>query len=181
MGRPTAESLRAMIEWHALEDTIELLEAERSLLRDKLLEHSLEPMPGLQRTARRARSGRRAEGDRHQRPSLVRGVRAAAGSICTRASSSCSPAKTWSTASRRRTSINSRPRSSASRRRRRWCSKTASTAAAPESRPARSPSRCRTATRAATISTGVALRRRHAGRSADSASARHRELKATIA
>lgn len=47
MGRPTAESLRAMIEWHALDDTIELLEAERSLLRDKLLEQSLEPMPGL--------------------------------------------------------------------------------------------------------------------------------------
>jgi pseudouridine 5'-phosphatase len=47
MGRPTAESLRAMIEWHALEDTIELLEAERSLLRDKLLEESIEPMPGL--------------------------------------------------------------------------------------------------------------------------------------
>jgi pseudouridine 5'-phosphatase len=47
MGRPTAESLRAMIEWHALEDTIERLEAERSLLRDKLLEESIEPMPGL--------------------------------------------------------------------------------------------------------------------------------------
>jgi len=47
MGRPTAESLRAMIEWHALEDTVEFLEAERSLLRDKLLETSLEPMPGL--------------------------------------------------------------------------------------------------------------------------------------
>ncbi len=47
MGRPTAESLRRMIEWHALEDTIELLDAERSLLRDKLLETSLEPMPGL--------------------------------------------------------------------------------------------------------------------------------------
>jgi HAD superfamily hydrolase (TIGR01509 family) len=47
MGRPTAESLRRMIEWHALEDTIELLDAERSRLRDKLLETSLEPMPGL--------------------------------------------------------------------------------------------------------------------------------------
>jgi HAD superfamily hydrolase (TIGR01509 family) len=47
MGRPTAESLRAMIEWHALDDTVELLDAERSLLRDKLLEHSLESMPGL--------------------------------------------------------------------------------------------------------------------------------------
>jgi pseudouridine 5'-phosphatase len=47
MGRPTAESLRLMIEHHALEDTIEHLEAERSLLRDKLLETSLEPMPGL--------------------------------------------------------------------------------------------------------------------------------------
>lgn len=47
MGRPTAESLRAMIEWHALEDTVELLDAERSLLRDTLLEESLEAMPGL--------------------------------------------------------------------------------------------------------------------------------------
>jgi HAD superfamily hydrolase (TIGR01509 family) len=47
MGRPTAESLRKMIEWHALEDTLELLEAERSLLRDKLLDESIEPMPGL--------------------------------------------------------------------------------------------------------------------------------------
>jgi HAD superfamily hydrolase (TIGR01509 family) len=47
MGRPTAESLRKMIEWHALEDTIELLEAERALLRDNLLEMSLAPMPGL--------------------------------------------------------------------------------------------------------------------------------------
>jgi pseudouridine 5'-phosphatase len=47
MGRPTAESLRAMIEWHALEDTVELLEAERSLLRDKLLKISLDAMPGL--------------------------------------------------------------------------------------------------------------------------------------
>jgi pseudouridine 5'-phosphatase len=47
MGRPTTESLRAMIEWHALEDTVELLEAERSLLRDTLLEESIEPMPGL--------------------------------------------------------------------------------------------------------------------------------------
>ena len=47
MGRPTAESLRRMIDWHALEDTVELLDAERSLLRDKLLETSLEPMPGF--------------------------------------------------------------------------------------------------------------------------------------
>lgn len=47
MGRPTAQSLRKMIEWHALEDTVELLEVERSLLRDKLLEVSLAPMPGL--------------------------------------------------------------------------------------------------------------------------------------
>jgi len=47
MGRPAAESLRKMIEWHALEDTVELLDAERSLLRDKLLETSIEPMPGL--------------------------------------------------------------------------------------------------------------------------------------
>jgi len=47
MGRPTADSLRRMIEWHALEDSVELLEAERSLLRDKLLEMSLAPMPSL--------------------------------------------------------------------------------------------------------------------------------------
>ncbi|MGD9635232.1 MAG: HAD family hydrolase [Pirellulales bacterium] len=47
MGRPTVESLRAMIEWHALEDTVEFLDAERSVLRDKLMEASLEPMPGL--------------------------------------------------------------------------------------------------------------------------------------
>jgi HAD superfamily hydrolase (TIGR01509 family) len=47
MGRPTAESLRAMIEWHALEDTVEFLDAERSLLRDKLLEISIDAMPGL--------------------------------------------------------------------------------------------------------------------------------------
>lgn len=47
MGRPTAESLRAMIEWHTLADTVELLDSERSLLRDKLMETSLEPMPGL--------------------------------------------------------------------------------------------------------------------------------------
>lgn len=47
MGRPTAESLRRMIEWHALEDSIEQLDAERTALRDKLLETSLEPMPGL--------------------------------------------------------------------------------------------------------------------------------------
>lgn len=47
MGRPTAESLRKMIEWHALEDTVEMLDAERSLLRDQLLEASIEPMPGL--------------------------------------------------------------------------------------------------------------------------------------
>lgn len=47
MGRPTAESLRAMIEWHALSDTVEFLDAERSQLRDKLMETSLEPMPGL--------------------------------------------------------------------------------------------------------------------------------------
>lgn len=47
MGRPTCESLRAMIEWHALSDTVEFLDAERSRLRDKLMETSLEPMPGL--------------------------------------------------------------------------------------------------------------------------------------
>jgi HAD superfamily hydrolase (TIGR01509 family) len=47
MGRPTAESLRAMIEWHSLDDTLEQIEAERSLLRDTLLDQSLEPMPGL--------------------------------------------------------------------------------------------------------------------------------------
>ncbi len=47
MGRPTAESLSKMIEWHALEDTAESLDAERSLLRDTLLEQSIEPMPGL--------------------------------------------------------------------------------------------------------------------------------------
>jgi HAD superfamily hydrolase (TIGR01509 family) len=47
MGRPTAESLRTMIEWHALDDTVDFLEAERSLLRDKLLETSLDAMPGL--------------------------------------------------------------------------------------------------------------------------------------
>jgi HAD superfamily hydrolase (TIGR01509 family) len=47
MGRPTAESLRKMIEWHALEDTVEMLDAERSLLRDELLEASIGPMPGL--------------------------------------------------------------------------------------------------------------------------------------
>jgi len=47
MGRPTAESLRKMIQWHALEDSVELLDAERSQLRDTLLEASLAPMPGL--------------------------------------------------------------------------------------------------------------------------------------
>jgi HAD superfamily hydrolase (TIGR01509 family) len=47
MGRPTAESLRKMIDWHALDDSVELLDAERSQLRDKLLESSLAPMPGL--------------------------------------------------------------------------------------------------------------------------------------
>jgi HAD superfamily hydrolase (TIGR01509 family) len=47
MGRPTAESLRKMIEWHALEESVERLDAERSLLRDTLLEASLAPMPGL--------------------------------------------------------------------------------------------------------------------------------------
>jgi pseudouridine 5'-phosphatase len=47
MGRPTAESLRKMIDWHALEDSVELLDAERSQLRDKLLAASLAPMPGL--------------------------------------------------------------------------------------------------------------------------------------
>jgi HAD superfamily hydrolase (TIGR01509 family) len=47
MGRPTADSLRRMIEWHALEDSVELLDVERSLLRDKLLEMSLAPMPSL--------------------------------------------------------------------------------------------------------------------------------------
>ncbi len=47
MGRPTAESLKKMIEWHSLEDSLELLDAERSLLRDKLLELSLAPMSGL--------------------------------------------------------------------------------------------------------------------------------------
>jgi pseudouridine 5'-phosphatase len=47
MGRPTAESLRAMIEWHSLDDAIEQLDEERAILRDKLLEQSLEPMPGL--------------------------------------------------------------------------------------------------------------------------------------
>jgi HAD superfamily hydrolase (TIGR01509 family) len=47
MGRPTAESLRKMIDWHALADSVESLQAERSLLRDKLLETSLELMPGL--------------------------------------------------------------------------------------------------------------------------------------
>src|SRR3990172_12031000 len=47
MGRPTAESLRLMIERHALKDTVELLDAERSVLRDKLLEMSLAPLPGL--------------------------------------------------------------------------------------------------------------------------------------
>ena len=47
MGRPTSESLRKMIQWHALEDSVELLDAERSKLRDTLLEASLAPMPGL--------------------------------------------------------------------------------------------------------------------------------------
>ncbi len=47
MGRPTAESLRKMIDWHALEDSVELLDAERSQLRDTLLAASLAPMPGL--------------------------------------------------------------------------------------------------------------------------------------
>ena len=47
MGRPAAESLRVLIERHALEDSVEVLEAERSLLRDTLLETAIEPMPGL--------------------------------------------------------------------------------------------------------------------------------------
>jgi HAD superfamily hydrolase (TIGR01509 family) len=47
MGRPTAESLRRMIEWHALEDSVEALEAERSLLRDELLKSSIDAMPGV--------------------------------------------------------------------------------------------------------------------------------------
>jgi pseudouridine 5'-phosphatase len=47
MGRPTEESLRIMIAHHALDDTPDELELERTVLRDKLLETSLEPMPGL--------------------------------------------------------------------------------------------------------------------------------------
>lgn len=47
MGRPTEESLRVMIEHHALDDTPEALEIERSALRDALLAAHLEPMPGL--------------------------------------------------------------------------------------------------------------------------------------
>jgi HAD superfamily hydrolase (TIGR01509 family) len=47
MGRPTEESLQILIEHHALEDTPAALEDERSLLRDKLLDSLLEPMPGL--------------------------------------------------------------------------------------------------------------------------------------
>jgi pseudouridine-5'-monophosphatase len=47
MGRPTEESLRIMIEHHALDDTPDALDLERSILRDKLLESLLEPMPGL--------------------------------------------------------------------------------------------------------------------------------------
>jgi len=47
MGRPTEESLRLMIEHHALDDTPAALEIERTALRDALLAAHIEPMPGL--------------------------------------------------------------------------------------------------------------------------------------
>src|SRR3972149_863104 len=47
MGRPTHESLQIMIEYHALADPLEQVLHERTTLRDKLLETTLAPMPGL--------------------------------------------------------------------------------------------------------------------------------------
>ena len=46
MGRPQAVSLQIMIEWHRLDDTIEVLAAETSEIFATLLDTHLETMPG---------------------------------------------------------------------------------------------------------------------------------------
>lgn len=46
-GRPTADSLRLMIEHHALDDALDALERERTALRDQLMDNVLQPMSGL--------------------------------------------------------------------------------------------------------------------------------------
>src|SRR5262249_55022038 len=47
MGRQTAHSLRIMVEHHGLDDTLEQLDLERTKLRDKYLDVTIAPMPGL--------------------------------------------------------------------------------------------------------------------------------------
>ena len=47
MGRPVAESLKVMIEWHALSDTLEDLTTESRDLVYQFMETVLQPMPGL--------------------------------------------------------------------------------------------------------------------------------------
>jgi HAD superfamily hydrolase (TIGR01509 family) len=46
MGRPQQVSLAIMIEWHGLDDTVEMLAAETREIFVALLESRLEPMPG---------------------------------------------------------------------------------------------------------------------------------------
>jgi HAD superfamily hydrolase (TIGR01509 family) len=47
MGRPVAESLKVMIEWHALTDTLDDLTVESRHLVYQFMESALQPMPGL--------------------------------------------------------------------------------------------------------------------------------------
>jgi HAD superfamily hydrolase (TIGR01509 family) len=47
MGRPAAESVRIMIEHHALAETVDVLDAERTVLFDQMIIESVGTMPGF--------------------------------------------------------------------------------------------------------------------------------------
>jgi pseudouridine-5'-monophosphatase len=47
MGRPAAESVRIMIEHHALGESVDVLDAERTVLFDQMIEATVETMPGF--------------------------------------------------------------------------------------------------------------------------------------
>lgn len=47
MGRPSSVALQIMIDWHGLKDTVEILASETDEIFAEILDHRLEPMPGM--------------------------------------------------------------------------------------------------------------------------------------
>src|SRR5712671_4820587 len=47
MGRPSRVSLQIMIDWHSLDDTVQILQRETDEIFSDLLNTRLAPMPGL--------------------------------------------------------------------------------------------------------------------------------------